>query len=201
MWGGGEKSRHESQAENWATSCRPHPWPCSAQSSPGAPCRATSSLEHHFTPFRHLLRVSHSTRLPSLPSPGSQAPTSSLPITQTPAAFPDLRSQPSRQYSPCFPGSFPVCADLCYPSIPKLVDLPFHSRSESPAQPSFPTAPSPSEQPFLPLSVQAEEAGKSSDPESSEIAPQSSCGFSASAAAETRTGLPLETADSGMIPA
>lgn len=120
-----------------AASCHLHPMPFSAPSSPGAPCQLISSLEHHFTSLQHLLGVSQSTRTPSLPPQGSQAPTSSLPLThpsiQTPSAFPDLRSQPSWQHSPCFPGGcFSVYADLWHPCA-HTPSLPFGGGVCSPA--------------------------------------------------------------------
>lgn len=156
-WGGGRG------ANPGAASCHLHPMPFSAPSSPGAPCQLISSLEHHFTPLQHLLGVSQSTRTPSLPPQGSQAPTSSLPLThpsiQTPSAFPDLRSQPSWQHSPCFPGGcFPVYADLCRPCAHTR---PFLLRWRSVAQLSFPTPPISWEQLLLPLSSGKGSRGKS----------------------------------------
>lgn len=69
----------------------PLPRPLSAQSSPVALSLVISSLEHCFTPFKHLLYVLHSTRTHLLPSfSGSQAPTSSTRYhhhLETPYAF------------------------------------------------------------------------------------------------------------------
>lgn len=194
-WGGGRG------ANPGAASCHLHPTPFSAPSSPGAPCPLISSLEHHFTPLQHLLGVSQSTRAPSLPPQGSQAPTSSLPLThpsiQTPSASPDLRSQPSWQRSPCFPGGcFPVCADLCHPCA-HTPSLPFEVGVCSPA---FPTPlPSPGSSAFCP-SVQAKEAGESPDCAKWEVAPHKAAVASLRQPGRgegTRAGLPLGTAGWG----
>lgn len=104
------------------TVCAPRfclPWPpgpLSAQRSPVTLSSAISPLEHCFTPFRHLLCASLSTRRRRLLLflSGSQTPLVLFPnsLTQDPLSFPDLTSQSCWQRSPRFPPPSPSCLSL-----------------------------------------------------------------------------------------
>lgn len=92
------------------------PGPLSAQRSPVTLSSAISPLEHCFTPFRHLLCASLSTRRRRLLLflSGSQTPLVLFPntLTQDPLSFPDLTSQSCWQRSPQFPPPSPSCLSL-----------------------------------------------------------------------------------------
>lgn len=157
------------------------PRPLSAHSAPGALSSASSSLEHGFPPFRHQLWASLSTRSRRLllSFSGSQTPlvlfptTLILPRSHIPAMLATFPMIPSLLPLPHL--SLPVQTSLL--THPQLRPSILHAGGRSFSSPALlsdhaspdllreclltlPTAPRPSEQLLLPLSVQAEEAGE-----------------------------------------
>lgn len=187
-WGRGSGEEGQgSWAENWAAStCSPpvslHPGASLCSEFPVAPSLVVSSLEHCFTPSKHLLYALHSPRTPLLPSlSGSQAPTSSIPRHHHPETPIHSRSHVPALWAifytiPSFfaSSSLPVCADLppthtppplhppsskAFPFIPSqslILNHPAFSRNVFSPSPRLPVVQSSS---FC-LSVRVKEAGK-----------------------------------------